>query len=205
MGTPATDRTQPPSRNGEGMVWIPGGTFLMGSDDFYPEEAPVHHVDGRRLLDGRAPGDGRRVPPLREGDRLRDRRRAAARPGRLPRTPTPTLLVPGSLVFRKTAGPVDLRRLPQLVGVRPGRGLERPGRAGSTIDGREQHPVVHVAYEDVEAYATLGGQGAADRGRVGVRRPRRPGGRRLHLGRRALPGRARRWPTPGRASSRGRT
>ena len=29
----------------EGMVWIPGGTFLMGSDDHYPEEAPAHRVE----------------------------------------------------------------------------------------------------------------------------------------------------------------
>ena len=97
---------------------------------------------------------------------------------------------PGSLVFRKTAGPGRPRRLPQLVGVRPGRVLEAARRARArTINGRDRHPVVHVAYEDAEAYASLGGQGAADRGRVGVRRPRRPRGRRVRLGRRALPGR----------------
>ena len=44
MGMPATDRTGPPLSNGEGMRWIPGGTFAMGSEDFYPEERPVHQV-----------------------------------------------------------------------------------------------------------------------------------------------------------------
>ena len=44
----------PPSEN---MVWIPGGTFLMGSDKHYPEEAPAHRGDRRWLLDGSAHGD----------------------------------------------------------------------------------------------------------------------------------------------------
>ena len=46
------------------MRWVPGGTFLMGSEDFYPEERPVPRRGGR-LLDGRATGDGRRLPKLR--------------------------------------------------------------------------------------------------------------------------------------------
>jgi hypothetical protein len=47
------------------MRWIPGGTFLMGSEDFYPEERPVHRVAVDGLLDGRATRDGGRVPALR--------------------------------------------------------------------------------------------------------------------------------------------
>ena len=39
------------------MIWIPGGTFLMGSNDHYPEERPVHHADGRWILDGPVAGD----------------------------------------------------------------------------------------------------------------------------------------------------
>src|SRR3989442_6695530 len=41
-------KRDPDERPGEvsrpGMVWIPGGTFRMGSEDFYPEERPVHEV-----------------------------------------------------------------------------------------------------------------------------------------------------------------
>ena len=50
----APDRAAPPR---EGMVWVPGGTFRMGSDHHYPEEAPAHPVQGRRILDRPAPGD----------------------------------------------------------------------------------------------------------------------------------------------------
>ena len=41
MSTYPAPVTRSPARD---MAWIPGGTFLMGSDDFYPEEAPVHEV-----------------------------------------------------------------------------------------------------------------------------------------------------------------
>ena len=40
---------KPPPKH---MVWIPGGTFLMGSNDHYPEERPGPSRHGRRLLDG---------------------------------------------------------------------------------------------------------------------------------------------------------
>ena len=55
----------------------------------------------------------------------------------------------------------------------PERSGSGPEARAATINGRDTHPVVHVAYEDAEAYADLGRQGASDRGRVGVRRPRR--------------------------------
>ena len=64
------------SRSEAGMTWVPGGEFAMGSEDFYPEERPVRRVavDGFWIDD--APVTVARVPPLREGDRPRDRRRA---------------------------------------------------------------------------------------------------------------------------------
>ena len=72
-------------------------------------------------------------------DRLRDRRRAPARPGATTPTPTPTCSCPGSLVFRKTRGPVDLRRLPQLVGVRA-RARTGSGPAGPGSDDQRPRP-----------------------------------------------------------------
>ena len=65
--------------------------------------------------------------------------------------------MPGSLVFRKTDGPVDLRDVLQLVGLRPGRVWRHPG-PGSDAAGREDHPVMHVAFEDAEAYAAWAGK-----------------------------------------------
>ena len=71
----------------------------------------------------------------------------------------PELLVPGWLVFRKTSGPVQPRRLPQLVGIRSrARPGSVPGGRGTTINGRDHHPVVQVACEDAEAYAAWVGK-----------------------------------------------
>ena len=70
----------------------------------------------------------------------------------------PALLVPGSLVFHKTPRPGRPRRHPQLVVYVPGASWRHPGGPGSTFDGRDRHPVTHVAYEDVEAYAAWAGK-----------------------------------------------
>ena len=70
----------------------------------------------------------------------------------------PELLVPGSLVFRKTAGPVDLGDYRNWWEYLPGAYWKRPGGKGTTINGRDRHPVVHVAYEDAEAYAAWAGK-----------------------------------------------
>ena len=84
--------------------------------------------------------------------------------------------MPGSLVFTRHAAGRSI------CGTCSSGGRGRPARAGAGPTGpaprrrREHHPVVHIAYEDAEAYAALGRQGAADRGAVGVRRPRRARG-----------------------------
>ena len=85
----------------------------------------------------------------------------------------PAQLVPGSLVFRKTDGPVDLRDVLQWWDYEPG---------VTWRDGPDDHPVTHVAFEDAETYAAWAGKAAAHRGRVGVRCPRRARGRGLRLG-----------------------
>jgi formylglycine-generating enzyme len=144
----------PPPRD---MVWVQGGTFLMGSNDFYPEERPVHTVavDGfwmdehpvtawefRRFV--RATGY------VTVAERPLD-------PAAFPDT-DPDILVPGSLVFRKTPGPVDTRDVRNWWDYVPGASWKRPAGRGSTINGRDRHPVVHVAYEDALAYATWRGK-----------------------------------------------
>ncbi|HKG10544.1 MAG TPA: formylglycine-generating enzyme family protein, partial [Gaiellaceae bacterium] len=70
----------------------------------------------------------------------------------------PDLLVPGSLVFRKTRGPVPLDDPRHWWEYVPGATWKRPGGRGTTINGRDRHPVVHVAYEDAEAYASWAGK-----------------------------------------------
>lgn len=63
-------------------------------------------------------------------------------------------LAPGSLVFSRTTGPVDLRHLNQWWTWIPGACWRHPEGPRTTLTDREDHPVVHVAYEDVTAYAT---------------------------------------------------
>jgi formylglycine-generating enzyme required for sulfatase activity len=71
----------------------------------------------------------------------------------------PKLLVPGSLVFTGTPGPVDLSDFRNWWTWTPGADWRHPEGPGSSLNGRDQHPVTHVAYTDAEAYATWAGQG----------------------------------------------
>jgi sulfatase modifying factor 1 len=139
------------------MRWIPGGTFLMGSEDFYPEEQPVHRVavdgfwiDERPVTAGEFRRFARDTGYVSFCERPLD-------PADYPDA-DPEVLVPGSLVFRKTAGPVDLRDFRNWWEYVPGAYWKRPEGPGSTINGRDRHPVVHIAYEDAEAYASWAGK-----------------------------------------------
>jgi formylglycine-generating enzyme len=140
----------PPSL--DGMVAIPGGEFLMGSADFYPEEQPVRSVavDGF-WMDA--------FPVTAASFRRFVRETGYVTVAERPPDPAdypdadPDLLVPGSLVFRVPDGPVDLNDFRAWWEYRPGATWRRPTGKGSTINGRDRHPVVHVAYEDAEAYA----------------------------------------------------
>ena len=70
----------------------------------------------------------------------------------------PDLLTPGSLVFHKTQAAVDLRDFRNWWRYVPGAFWKRPAGPGSSINGRDRHPVVHVAYEDAVAYADWAGK-----------------------------------------------
>ena len=168
------------------MRWIPGGRFRMGSEDFYPDERPVHEVevdgfwmDQHQVTNAEFRRFVKETGYVTVAERPLD-------PADYPDA-DPDLLVPGSLVFQKTGGPGRPERLPQLVGVRPQRPLAATRWPGTTFHGKGDHPVVHIAWEDARGLCRLGGQGPAHRGGVGVRRPWGAGRSRLHLGRRALP------------------
>jgi formylglycine-generating enzyme required for sulfatase activity len=140
------------------MRWVGGGTFSMGSEDFYPEERPVHElsVDGFWIDEHQVTvGEFRRFVRSTGYTTLAERPLDAAR---YPDT-DPELLVPGALVFRKTSGPVDLDDYRNWWEYVPGATWKHPEGPGSTLHGRERHPVTQVAFEDAEAYATWAGKG----------------------------------------------
>jgi formylglycine-generating enzyme required for sulfatase activity len=139
------------------MVQIPGGTFRMGSDQHYPEEAPVHRVtvDGFRI--DRTPVTNREFRRFVEAtghvtvaERKPD---PEDYPGALPH-----MLKAGSLVFNPPNHPVDLRDWSQWWAFFFGATWRRPFGPKSSIKGLDDHPVVHVAYQDAQAYAAWAGK-----------------------------------------------
>jgi formylglycine-generating enzyme required for sulfatase activity len=139
------------------MRWVPAGTFAMGSEDFYPEERPVHRVE----LDGYWIDEHPvTVAEFRRFVKATGYVTCAERspdPADYPGA-DPALLVPGSLVFGRTSGPVDLRDVRNWWAWTPGALWRAPEGPGSNAGGREIHPVVHVAPEDAQAYASWVGK-----------------------------------------------
>jgi formylglycine-generating enzyme required for sulfatase activity len=143
-----------PAKN---MVWVPEGSFLMGSEQFYPEERPVRRVsvDGfwmdehpvtvaefRRFVKATGYVTWAEIAPDADDYPNAD----------------PELLVPGSLVFQPAERPVDLRDFRNWWTWMPGAQWRHPEGTDSTVHGRELHPVTHVAYQDAVAYAEWAGK-----------------------------------------------
>ncbi len=139
-----------------GLTPLTGGAFRMGSEDHYPEEAPVHRVrvDGFSMAATSVTNGEYAAFVAATGYQTLAER--PLDPADFPGAPAENL-VPGSLAFTMTPGPVDLRHLSQWWTWTPGACWRRPEGPGSTVDGRLDHPVVHVAFEDALAYAQWSG------------------------------------------------
>jgi sulfatase modifying factor 1 len=139
------------------MVWIPGGEFLMGSNDHYEEEAPAHPVEvGGFWIDRRTVTNESFKRFVTETGHVTVAERtpnAQEYPGA-----KQDLLVPASSVFRQPDHRVDLRNPYEWWTYVPGADWRHPDGPGTTIRGKAKHPVVHVAWEDVEAYARWAGK-----------------------------------------------
>jgi formylglycine-generating enzyme required for sulfatase activity len=138
---------------GHDVVALSGGEFRMGSDDHYPEERPVHRVRVSGFGIDRHPVTNRQFAAFVEATRYVTVAERPLDPADFPGAP-PENLVPGSMVFSPTPGPVDLRHLSQWWTWTPGASWRHPEGRGSSTSERQDHPVVHVAHEDAAAYAT---------------------------------------------------
>jgi sulfatase modifying factor 1 len=138
-------------------VWLPGGTFAMGSDHHYPEEAPVHDVRVDGFWIDPVPVTNEAFAAFVAATGYLTVAERPLDPAQFPGAPAEKL-VPGSLVFTGSAGPVDLRHLSQWWAWTPGACWHRPLGPGGGIDDLGDHPVVHIADEDAIAYAEWAGK-----------------------------------------------
>lgn len=144
-----------PSR--DGMIALPGGVFRMGSDDHYPEEAPAHQATVEPFWIDETPVTNAQFA------------RFVAETGHvtlaeLPPDPAlypgmdPALAKPASAVFLRSDHPVDPRFGGDWWKLTFDARWSQPLGVGSAIGGIQDHPVVHIAYDDAVAYAAWAGK-----------------------------------------------
>jgi formylglycine-generating enzyme required for sulfatase activity len=134
------------------MVWIPGGTFKMGSDKHYPEERPAHRVSVDGFWMDLSPVTNARFARFVEVTGHRTFAEIAPDPKDYPGA-NPNLLHAGSLVFVQPKAAVDLTNVTNWWQYMKGADWRHPYGPESSLDGLDDHPVVHVTFGDAEAFA----------------------------------------------------
>ena len=142
-------RDRPPAKD---MVWIAGGRFSMGSDHHYEEEVPAHRVRVDGFWIDRYPVTNTQFQKFVKATGYITLAEKSADPVDYPGA-EPTLLEPSSIVFTPPPQPVDMGNHYNWWSYVRGASWRHPEGKGSSLKGRENHPVVHVAYADVMAYA----------------------------------------------------
>jgi sulfatase modifying factor 1 len=139
------------------MVRIEGGSFLMGSDHHYPEERPAHKVAVDGFWIDRHAVTNRDFARFVDATGHVTMAEKPADPADYPGA-DPAMLAPASVVFMPPPGRVDLRNHYNWWQYVPGADWRHPRGPDSSLEGLDDHPVVHVAYEDALAYAQWAGK-----------------------------------------------
>lgn len=138
------------------FVALDGGVFRMGSERFYPEEAPVVEVEVAPFALARTAVTNRRFAEFVDATGYLTVAERDLDPAEFPGSQLDDLRG-GSLVFTPTPGPVDLRDWRQWWRWVPAASWRHPGGPGTDLAGREDHPVVHIAYPDAAVFADWAG------------------------------------------------
>jgi formylglycine-generating enzyme required for sulfatase activity len=139
------------------LVALPGGAFRMGSTSFYPEEAPVHTATVAAFAIERHPVTNAQFAEFVADTGYVTVAERPLDPALYPGVAEEDLL-PGTLVFRPTPGPVDLNDWRQWWDWAPGACWRHPFGTDSDVVDLAEHPVVQIAYTDAAAYARWAGR-----------------------------------------------
>lgn len=150
--------TPPPGPTPVGMVWIPGGTFWMGCEDCeMPDTTPVHLVEVDGFWIDRTPITNAEFARFVERTGYVTVAERKPDPKVYPQV-DPKDLVAGSAVFSPPSNDVRLDDITQWWRYVPGASWKHPEGPASTLEGRENHPVVQISWEDAIAYAEWAGK-----------------------------------------------
>jgi len=133
------------------MIWIAGGDFMMGSDHHYREEAPAHRVSVSGFWIDPGPVTNAEFAGFVEATGYVTLAERPANPADYPGA-KPEFLAPSSVVFTQPRHRVDMHNPYNWWSYIPGADWRHPRGPHTSIKGLEDHPVVHIAYQDAEAY-----------------------------------------------------
>lgn len=150
--SPKAIRSDRGSPRFHGMRSLPRGIFRMGAVGFYADEAPVRDVEVDAFLMDRTPVTNRQFSRFVAATGYTTVAEEAPDPADYPGM-DPELTVPASIVFVPPNHPVDFSAGASWWRLVTGASWHQPLGPGSGIDGKEDHPVVHVAYRDAVAFA----------------------------------------------------